>query len=137
MNYWLVKSEPSVYSWTQLEEDGKVVWDGVRNFSARNHLRAMKKGDRVLFYHSNEGMAVMGVAIVSSEAYQDPTDDSSTWSSVDLIPETRFNTPVLLKMIKTDSLLSQMQFVKQSRLSVSAVTSKEFDLICELGNSSS
>ncbi|MBE2247307.1 MAG: EVE domain-containing protein [Candidatus Competibacteraceae bacterium] len=137
MNYWLVKSEPSVYSWTQLEEDGNVVWDGVRNFSARNHLRAMKKGDRVLFYHSNEGMAVMGVAIVSSEAYQDPTDDSSTWSSVDLIPETRFNTPVLLKMIKTDSLLSQMQFVKQSRLSVSAVTSKEFDLICELGNSSS
>lgn len=133
MNYWLVKSEPSVYAWEQLLKDGTVVWDGVRNYTARNNLRAMKKGDQVLFYHSNEGLSIMGIARVRRVAYPDPTDSSGIWSSVDLEPVQSFQQPISLKTLKADLLLSNMQFVKQARLSVSSVTPDEFERIKRIG----
>lgn len=133
MNYWLVKSEPSVYSWDQFLKDGTVVWDGVRNYTARNKLRAMKKGDQVLFYHSNEGLSIMGIARVRRVAYPDPTDSSGIWSSVDLEPVQSFQQPISLKTLKADLLLSNMQFVKQARLSVSSVTPDEFERIKRIG----
>lgn len=133
MNYWLVKSEPSVYSWDQFLKDGTVVWDGVRNYTARNNLRAMKKGDQVLFYHSNEGLSIMGIARVRRVAYPDPTDSSGIWSSVDLEPVQSFQQPISLKTLKADLLLSNMQFVKQARLSVSSVTPDEFERIKHIG----
>ncbi|MCZ2442448.1 MAG: EVE domain-containing protein [Flavobacteriales bacterium] len=133
MNYWLVKSEPSVYAWDQLLKDGTVVWDGVRNYTARNNLRAMKKGDQVLFYHSNEGLSIMGIARVRRVAYPDPTDSSGIWSSVDLEPVQSFQQPISLKTLKADLLLSNMQFVKQARLSVSSVTPDEFERIKRIG----
>lgn len=133
MNYWLVKSEPSVYAWDQLLKDGTVVWDGVRNYTARNNLRAMKKGDQVLFYHSNEGLSIMGIARVRRVAYPDPTDSSGIWSSVDLEPVQSFQQPISLKTLKADLLLSNMQFVKQARLSVSSVTPDEFERIKHIG----
>ena len=100
MAYWLVKSEPSTYSWEQLEKDKKTTWDGVRNYAARNHLRSMKKGDKVFFYHSNEGLAITGIAKIAREAYQDPTTDNETWVAVDLQPFKKLKNPVSLSAIK-------------------------------------
>lgn len=131
MAYWLVKSEPSVYSYDQLEKDKHTVWDGVRNYAARLHLRAMKKGDQVLFYHSNEGLAVVGVAKVSKEAYQDPgTKDD--WSAVDLQPYKKLKKPVELETIKKTKSLANMALVRIGRLSVQPVTDKEFATILEM-----
>jgi predicted RNA-binding protein with PUA-like domain len=126
--YWLVKSEPSVYSWSKLVEEGTAVWDGVRNFEARNNLRAMKKGDLAFFYHSNEGKAVVGVARVKREAYQDPTTDED-WSVVELEPVKALARPVTLDEIRSTKGLSNMVVVKKSRLSVSPVTKDEFDTV--------
>lgn len=131
MNHWLVKSEPSTYSWDKLMKDGKAVWDGVRNYAARLHLRGMKKGDLVLFYHSNEGMAVVGIATVVKEAYQDPTTKED-WSAVDLAPHKALKNPVELSVIKNDKLLQNIYLVKQGRLSVMPLKSEEFDRIIEL-----
>lgn len=132
-NYWLVKSEPFKYSWAQFVKDGRTYWDGVRNYQARNNLRAMKKGDRALFYHSNEGLEIVGVAEVIREHYQDPTTDDERWSVVDLKPLRALAKPVSLQRIKQDPRLQQMQLLRQMRLSVSAVTEDEYHVILALG----
>ncbi len=129
MNYWLVKSEPSVYSWDQLVKDGTTVWSGVRNYAARIHLRAMKKGDHVLFYHSNEGVEIVGIATVSKEHYQDPTTDDDKWVAVDVKPLKKLKKPVTLAQIKAEKRLKDMALVRISRLSVSPVATNEYDVI--------
>jgi predicted RNA-binding protein with PUA-like domain len=132
MNYWLVKSEPNAYSWEQFLKDKSTVWSGVRNYAARNHLRAMKKGDKVLFYHSNEGLCIVGVAEVKKEHYQDPTTEEAAWSAVDLVPLETLKQPISLAELKKDALLKNMKFVQIGRLSVSPVTAKEFEKVCLL-----
>jgi predicted RNA-binding protein with PUA-like domain len=130
--HWLVKSEPYKYAFSQLEADGKTFWDGVRNFEARNNLRAMKKGDLLLFYHSNEGKEVVGIARVAREAYQDPTTDED-WSVVDVEPLVAMKQPVTLADIKAEPRLESMQLLKRSRLSVVPVTADEFKLVLAMG----
>ena len=132
MSYWLVKSEPSTYSFEQLQKDGQTTWDGIRNYAARNHLKAMKKGDQVLFYHSNEGLDIVGIAKVAKEAYQDPTTDEEAWVVVDLKPYKRLKKPVSLPQIKADKRLADMALVRIGRLSVQPVTEKEWKVIMEL-----
>lgn len=134
MNYWLVKSEPFKYSWEQFEKDKKTFWDGVRNYQARNNMQAMKKGDLVLFYHSNEGMCVVGIAKVVKEAYPDPTIDDPRWVVVDLAPQKKLKKPVTLEAIKADTLLQNIGLVRQGRLSVMALKPEEFDRIIAMGN---
>src|SRR6185503_15766849 len=102
MAYWLVKSEPSTYGWEQLVKDKKTTWDGVRNFAARNHLKSMKKGDEVLFYHSNEGTEIVGIAKVAKEYYPDPTSDDKNWVVVDLAPVKKLKKPITLSQVKSD-----------------------------------
>jgi predicted RNA-binding protein with PUA-like domain len=130
---WLAKSEPFKYAWSQLVSDKRTTWDGVRNFEARNNLRAMKKGDRVLFYHSNEGKEVVGVAKVVGEAYPDPSAPGEDWSVVDLAPLKALKVPVTLATIKSDKKLANMALLRRSRLSVVPVTAAEFERILELG----
>ena len=132
MAYWLVKSEPSNYSWDQFVKDGQTYWDGVRNYAARNHLKAMKKGDQVFFYHSNEGLEIIGIAKVVKEFYQDPTTDEDAWVVVDLKPHKRLTNPVSLSQMKSDKRLANMALIKIGRLSVSPVTEKEYKVIMEL-----
>ncbi len=134
MNYWLVKSEPGAYSWHQFEKDGKTYWDGVRNYQARNNLKAMKQGDLVLFYHSVNEKQVMGIARVVKEHYQDPTTDDDKWVVVDLVPEKAFKKPVSLSQIKADDRLENIALVRQARLSVMPLKAEEFDTIVELGS---
>ncbi len=133
MNYWLVKSEPFKYSWDQLVKDKKAVWDGVRNYAARNNLRAMKKGDQVFFYHSNEGMAIVGIAEVVKEAYQDPTTDDINWVVVEIKPVKAIPKPVTLVDIKADKSLADMDLVRLSRLSVGAVKESEYKKVLKMG----
>ncbi len=132
MNYWLVKSEPFKYSWDDFVKEGKSVWDGVRNYQARNNLKAMQKGDWVLFYHSNEGMEVVGLAEISKEFYQDPTTEDPRWVVVELIPIKKLAKTVTLKTMKSDERLSNLALIKQSRLSVTPVLKAEFDIILSL-----
>ncbi len=132
MNHWLVKSEPFKYSWEQFLKDKKTVWDGVRNYTARNNMRAMKKGDLVFFYHSNEGLEIVGIAKVVKEAYQDPTTEDTAWSVVELAPYKTLKHPVTLAQIKTDKQLEEIQLVRQGRLSVAAIKPFEFDRIIAL-----
>ena len=132
MNYWLVKSEPSTYSFDQLVKNKKTTWDGVRNYAARIHLRAMKKDDEVLYYHSNEGMEIVGIAKVDKEAYQDPTTKDD-WAAVDLKPFKKLKKPVSLVQVKADKRLSDMALVRLGRLSVQPVTKEEWKIIMELG----
>jgi predicted RNA-binding protein with PUA-like domain len=132
MAYWLVKSEPSTYSYEQLEKDKQTTWDGVRNYAARIHLRSMKKGDPVFFYHSNEGLAIVGIAKVSKEAYQDPTTKEKAWVAVDLQPHKKLEKPVSLDTIKKDKRLANMALVRIGRLSVQPVSDKEWEVIMEL-----
>ncbi len=134
MNYWLVKSEPGAYSWQQFLKDGRTHWDGVRNYQARNNLKAMKEGDLVLFYHSVSEKQVMGMARVVREFYQDPTTDDDRWVVVDIVPEKSFNKPVTLAEVKTDERLENIALVKQARLSVMPLKREEFDVLVELGN---
>lgn len=133
MKYWLVKSEPYKYSWDQFVKDGKTFWDGVRNYGARNNLRAMKKGDQVLFYHSNEGMAIVGIAEVVKEAYQDPTTIDPNWVAVDLKPVKAMPKPVTLAQIKAERSLDDMDLVRLSRLSVGSVKEKEYKKVLAMG----
>jgi predicted RNA-binding protein with PUA-like domain len=130
--YWLVKSEPSVYPWQQLEKDKRTTWDGVRSFEARNNLRAMKKGDLVLFYHSNEGKEVVGIATVSAEATPEQTKDEGEWSVVELAFKKSLNKPVTLARIKAEKKLADFGLVKKSRLSVVPATQEQFELILAL-----
>ncbi len=132
MNYWLVKSEPFKYSWDDFVKEGKSVWDGVRNYQARNNMMAMKKGDWVFFYHSIEGMEVVGLAEVQREHFPDPTTEDPRWVVVELIPVKKFAKTVTLKAMKADDRLSGLALIKQSRLSVTPVAKAEFDIILSL-----
>ncbi len=133
MHYWLVKSEPNKYAWDQLLKDGRTFWDGVRNYQARNNLLAMKTGDHVLFYHSNDGLAVVGVACVVKEAYQDPTTDDDRWVAVDIEPVETLATPVKLDIIKQEKRLRNIALVRQGRLSVMPLTKEEYEVIMAKG----
>lgn len=133
MNYWLVKSEPFKYSWDQFVKDGKTHWDGVRNYAARNNLKAMAKGDHVFFYHSNEGLAIVGIAEVVNTAYQDPTTDDPNWVVVDLKPYKALPKPVTLETIKADPAFADMDLVRLSRLSVGTVKPDVYKKILKMG----
>ena len=133
MNYWLIKSEPSAYSWEQFQKDKKTAWTGVRNYAARNNLKAMKKDDLCFFYHSNEGLHIVGIAKVAKEFYQDPTTEEVAWVCVDVEPYKTLKKSVELSELKKDKFLKEMQFVKIGRLSVSVVKKEEFDKVCLLG----
>jgi len=132
MAYWLVKSEPSAYSWDQLVGDKQTAWTGVRNYAARGHLKAMKKGDEVLFYHSNEGLDIVGIAKVVKEFYQDPTIDDDRWVAVDLKAHKKLKKPVPLDIIKKDKRLANMALVRLGRLSCQPVTDDEWKMIMDL-----
>ena len=132
MNYWLVESEPFKYSWDQLVKDKKTTWDGVRNYAARINLRAMKKGDEVLFYHSNEGMEIVGIAKVEREAFQDPTTEDERWVAVELKALKKLKNAVSLVEIKNDKRLKDMALVRLGRLSVQPVTEDEWKMIMKL-----
>jgi predicted RNA-binding protein with PUA-like domain len=132
MAYWLVKSEPFKYSWEQFEKDKQTFWDGVRNYAARNNLKAMKKGDEVFFYHSNEGLAIVGIAKVVKEAYQDPTTEEEAWVVVDLKPVRKLKKPVSLQQIKTEKQLATMDLLRLTRLSVQSVKEEEWNIILQL-----
>ncbi|KQS37513.1 EVE domain-containing protein [Pedobacter sp. Leaf194] len=134
MKHWLVKSEPFKYSWEKFNEDGRTFWDGVRNYQARNNLKEMKAGDLVLFYHSNEGKNVVGVAKVVKEFYQDPTTDDTNWVVVDLAPVEALNKPVSLEQIKAEESLKDISLIRQGRLSVMPLKAEEFDKILEMGS---
>jgi predicted RNA-binding protein with PUA-like domain len=133
MKYWLVKQEPEDYSWSTFVRDGSTAWTGVRNFQARNNLRAMQKGDLVLFYHSVSEKQVVGIAKVSREAYRDPSATEGEWSCVDLVPVKALKVPVSLQTIKADPMLRTMPLVKQSRWSVTPVSGEQFRHILQLG----
>ena len=132
MSYWLVKSEPFKYSWDQFVADKKTFWDGVRNYGARNNLKAMKKGDEVLFYHSNQGVEIVGIAKVVKEFYQDPTTEEKAWVVVDLKPVKKLKNPVPLAMVKVEKRLANMDLVRLGRLSVQTVKPEEWDVVMEL-----
>lgn len=134
MNHWLVKSEPFKYSWEKFNQDGRTFWDGVRNYQARNNLKLMKEGDLVLFYHSNEGKHVVGIAKVVKEFYQDPTTEDANWVVVDLAPLEALKTPVTLEQIKAEESLKDISLVRQGRLSVMQLKAEEFDKILEMGS---
>ena len=133
MNYWLIKSEPFKYSWDQFVKDGKTFWDGVRNYAARNNLKTMKKGDQVFFYHSNEGLEIVGIAEVVKEAYQDPTTDDPNWVVVDFKPVRKMPKPVSLAQLKADPAFADMDLIRLGRLSVGAVKPAEYKKILKLG----
>jgi predicted RNA-binding protein with PUA-like domain len=132
MAYWLIKSEPFKYSWEQFEKDGKTFWDGVRNYAARNNLRDMRKGDKLLYYHSNEGLEIVGIAEVIKEHYQDPTTDETAWVVIDVKPVRRLKKPVSLKQIKAEPRLQEMALLRLSRLSVQPVKEEEWQVVMEL-----
>lgn len=132
MNYWLIKSEPFKYSWDELVKDKWTYWDGVRNYAARLNLRAMEVGDHCFFYHSNEGLEIVGIARVIKEAYQDPTTDDDRWVAVDVEPVRALKRPIGLKEIKATEALGDMDLVRLARLSVSKVKPEEYELILKL-----
>ena len=131
-SYWLVKSEPFKYSWEQFVKDKQTFWDGVRNYGARNNLKSMKKGDEVFFYHSNEGVEIVGIAKVVKEFYQDPTTDEEAWVVVDLKPVKKLKNPVTLAQVKADKRLANMDLIRLGRLSVQSVKPEEWDIVLEL-----
>lgn len=133
MKYWMVKQEPDSYPWEQFVRDGRTAWTGVRNFQARNNLRAMKKGDEVFYYHSVTGKSVMGLARVAREAYPDPTAKEGDWSCVDLVPLKACRTPVTLEAIKAEPRLSALPLLRQSRLSVMPVAAAEAAVLKKTG----
>jgi predicted RNA-binding protein with PUA-like domain len=131
-NYWLVKQEPESYSWESFMKDGEAAWTGVRNYQARNNLRAMKKGEEVFYYHSGKSKEVVGLAVVKKEAYADPTAKGEDWSAVDLKPVRALAKSVSLQAIKADKALKDMTLVRNTRLSVSPVTEAQFNRILEI-----
>jgi predicted RNA-binding protein with PUA-like domain len=134
MAYWLIKSEPFKYSWDQFAKDGRTYWDGVRNYAARNNLKAMKKGDQLFFYHSNEGLEIVGIAEVVKEHYQDPTTTDEAWVVVDVKPVKKLKKPVTLKQIKSDDRLKDMDLLRLGRLSVGQVKPEEWSIIMDMAN---
>jgi predicted RNA-binding protein with PUA-like domain len=133
MSYWLLKSEPETYSWDRLVKDGRAHWDGVRNFQAAANLKAMKKGDRGFFYHSREGLAIVGIIEIVKEAYPDPSDETGRFVMVDIAPREPLKTPVTLAAIKAERRLAKLALVRQGRLSVSPVGAEEWRLLCKMG----
>ena len=133
MSYWLMKSEPSAYGWDDLVKDKRTSWSGVRNFQASNNLKAMKVGDRAFFYHSNEGLAVVGIMEVAKTYYPDPSDKTQRFGMVDVKPVMPLTTPVTMAEIKKTAKLKDMVLVKNSRLSVQPVTAEEWKLVCQMG----
>jgi predicted RNA-binding protein with PUA-like domain len=134
MNYWLIKSEPDTYSWDDFEKEGKAMWDGVRNYAARLNMIEMKVGDLALFYHSNEGKEIVGLAKVSREHYPDPTADDPRWVVVEFVPVEKFPKTVTLATIKADERFKDMALVRLSRLSVAPVKPAEFDFIVAMAH---
>lgn len=132
MAHWLIKSEPFKYSWDQFVKDKKTYWDGVRNYAARNNLRDMKKGDELFFYHSNEGLEIVGIAKVVKEHYQDPTTDETAWVVVDVAPVRKLKKTVTLAQMKADKRLANMDLLRLGRLSVGKVTDEEWNVVLEL-----
>jgi predicted RNA-binding protein with PUA-like domain len=132
MAYWLVKSEPSVYSWDTLVKEKQTCWSGVRNYAARINLRAMKKGDNVLYYHSNEGVEIVGIAKVIKEAYQDPTTDDNRWVAVDIQAVKKLKKTISLNQLKADGRFANMDLVRLGRLSVQTVKSEEWEMVMKL-----
>ncbi|TXI70901.1 MAG: EVE domain-containing protein [Cyclobacteriaceae bacterium] len=132
MPHWLIKSEPFKYSWDQLVKDKQTFWDGVRNYAARNNLKSMKKGDELFFYHSNEGLEIVGIVKVVKEAYQDPTTNETAWVVVDIKPMRKLKNPVTLAQLKADKRLKNMDIIRLSRLSVGRVTDEEWRIVLEL-----
>lgn len=132
MAYWLIKSEPFKYSWDQLVKDKQTFWDGVRNYAARNNLRAMQKGDEAFFYHSNEGVEIVGIVKVAKTAYQDPTTEDPNWVVVDFKPVRKLKSPVSLAQIKADKRLANMDLVRLGRLSVQTVKEDEWKIVLEM-----
>lgn len=132
MAYWLIKSEPFKYSWEQFVKDKETFWDGVRNYAARNNLKAMKKGDEAFFYHSNEGVEIVGIAKVTKEAYQDPTTDDERWVAVNFAPKKKLKKPVTLAQIKAEPKLANMDLVRLGRLSVQTVKPEEWALVMKM-----
>ena len=132
MAYWLIKSEPFKYSWDEFVKDKKTHWDGVRNYAARNNLRDMKKGDELFFYHSNEGLEIIGIAKVIKESYQDPTTDETAWLVVDVAPVRKLKKSVTLAQMKTDKRLVNMDLLRLGRLSVGKVTDDEWKIVLEM-----
>ena len=132
MEYWLVKSEPDVYSWDQLVKDKQTVWSGIRNYAARLHLKNMKKGDEVLYYHSMKENEIVGIAKVVKEFYQDPTTDDEAWVAVDIKAHKKLKTPVALKEVKKDKRLANMALVRISRLSAQPVSEDEWKIIMDM-----
>ena len=133
MSFWLIKSEPFVYSFSDLIRDGFSMWDGVRNYGARNFLRSMKKDDLLLFYHSNEGLEIVGIAKVLHTAYPDPTAEKGDWSAIDIVPVKPLNRFVTLKEIKQHPELQDIGLIKQSRLSVMPLSEDQFQILLSLG----
>jgi predicted RNA-binding protein with PUA-like domain len=133
MSFWLIKSEPFVFSFSDLIRDGFSMWDGVRNYGARNFLRAMEKDDLLLFYHSNEGLEIVGIAKVLHTAFPDPTAEKGDWSAIDIVPVKTFNRFVTLKEIKQHPELQDIGLIKQSRLSVMPVSEDQFHILLNLG----
>ncbi len=133
MAYWLVKSDPDAYSWNDFEKDKETIWDGVRNYQARYNLKSMNKGDKVLYYHSQSDRAVVGVAKVSQEYFQDPTTKDDSWVAVKLKLLYKLNSPVTLSQIKSEPILSEISLIKQSRLSVMLLTAEEYLKILAMG----
>lgn len=136
MAYWLIKSEPFKYSWDQLVKDKKTVWDGVRNYAARLNLRAMKKGDLAFFYHSNEGVEIVGIAKIVKEAFQDPTTDDDRWVAVEVAPHKKLKNPVTLAQIKAEPRLADMDLVRLGRLSTQSVKPEEWELVLKMSGES-
>lgn len=134
MAYWLVKSEPAVYSWDTFVKEKETCWSGVRNYAARLNLRAMKKGDEVLFYHSNEGMEIVGIAKVSKEAYPDPTTEDERWDAVDIKAFKKLKKPVTLAQVKQDARFANMDLIRLGRLSVQTVKPVEWELLMKLSS---
>jgi predicted RNA-binding protein with PUA-like domain len=134
MKFWLIKSEPFKYSWAQFEKDQQTFWDGVRNYQARNNLQAMSVGDKCLFYHSNEGKEVVGIAEIVTPAYQDPTTSETAWVVVDVKPLHKLKNPVSLATMKSDDRLHTLGLLKQPRLSVIALSEDEYNIIIQLSN---
>ena len=132
MKYWILKSEPDVYSYDDLVKQGKGTWDGVRNYTARNNLKEMKVGDKAFFYHSNIGKEIVGVISIAKEAYQDPTTEDQRWVAVEVVPEKKLKKSVSLQQIKEDPAINHIDLVRLSRLSVIALTKADFDYLLKL-----
>ena len=131
-NYWLIKSEPFKYSWDDLVAEGEGTWDGVRNHLAKNNLKAMEVGDQCFFYHSREGLEIVGIAEVSVADILDPTDETGKWAAVKVKPKSKFDNPVTLKQIKAEPKLADCELVRLSRLSVASIKPEEWKLICQM-----